>query len=56
MAGPWPLAPHHDHLQFIQHVHLMIRGQNRDITSLLHLRISVEEESVQVRMWMNNYR
>ena len=28
MVGPWPLAPHHDHLQYIHHVHLMQRGQN----------------------------
>ena len=27
--GPWPLAPHHDYLQYI---HLMQRGQNRGVT------------------------
>ena len=32
MVGPWPLAPHHDHSQYIHHGHLMQRGQNRDIT------------------------
>ena len=31
MVGPWPLAPHHDHLQCMHHVHLMQRGQNRGI-------------------------
>ena len=29
MAGPWTLAPHHDPLQYIHHVHLMQQGQNR---------------------------
>ena len=32
MVGPWPLAPHHDYLQYIHHVHLMQRGQNRGVT------------------------
>ena len=32
MVGPWPLAPHHDHLQYIRHVHLMQRGQKRGVT------------------------
>ena len=33
MVGPWPLAPHHDHLQYIyHHIHLMQRGQNRGVT------------------------
>ena len=32
MVGPWPLAPHRDHLQYIHHVHLMPRGQNRGVT------------------------
>ena len=32
MVGPWPLAPHHDPLQYIHHIHLMQRGQNQDIT------------------------
>ena len=40
MVGPWPLAPHHDHLQYIHHIHLMQRGQNRDIT---HSLIGVHE-------------
>ena len=33
MAGPWPLAPHHDHLQYIHHIHLIQRGQNQGVTS-----------------------
>ena len=37
MVGPWPLAPHHDHLQYIHHVHLMQWGQNRGVTILSHL-------------------
>ena len=32
MVGPWPLAPHHDHLQYIHHIHLMQQSQNRGIT------------------------
>ena len=32
MVGPWPLAPHHDHLQYIHHIHLMQRGQNWGVT------------------------
>ena len=32
MAGPWPLAPHHDHLQHIHHVQLMQRGQKWGVT------------------------
>ena len=36
MAGPWPLAPHHDHLQHIHHVHLMQWGQNRGVTEHGH--------------------
>ena len=32
MVGPWPLAPNHDHLQYIHHVHLMQRGQNWGVT------------------------
>ena len=35
MVGPWPLAPHHDHLQYVHHIHLMQRGQNQGITILL---------------------
>ena len=36
MVGPWPLAPHHDHLQYIHHhIHLMQRGQNRGVTQAL---------------------
>ena len=34
MAGLLPLAPHHDSLQYIYHVCLMQRGQNRDVTLL----------------------
>ena len=32
MVGPWPLAPHHDYLQYIHHIHLMQRDQNRGVT------------------------
>ena len=32
MVGPWPLAPHHDYLQYIHHVHLMQRGKNWGVT------------------------
>ena len=32
MVGPWPLAPHHDYLQYIHHVLLIQRGQNRGVT------------------------
>ena len=32
MMGPWPLAPYHDYLQYIHHVRLMQRGQNRGVT------------------------
>ena len=32
MVGPWPLAPHHDHLQYIHHIHLMQWGQNQGVT------------------------
>ena len=32
MAGIFPLALHHDYLQYIHHVHLMQRGQNRGVT------------------------
>ena len=33
MVGPWPLAPHHDHLQYIHHhIHIMQRVQNRGVT------------------------
>ena len=35
MVGPWPLAPHHDYLQYMHHVHLMQRGQNRGVTKYL---------------------
>ena len=31
MVGPWPLAPYHDHLQYIHHIHLMQWGQNRGV-------------------------
>ena len=34
MVGPWPLALHHDLLQYIHHVHLMQRGQNRPMLQL----------------------
>ena len=32
MVGPWPLAPHHDYLQYIHHIHLMQWGQNWGVT------------------------
>ena len=32
MVGLLPLAPQHDSLQYIHHVHLMERGQNRGVT------------------------
>ena len=32
MGGILPLAPHHDSLQYIHHVRLMQRGQNRGVT------------------------
>ena len=32
MVGPWPLSPQHDHLQYIHHIHIMQRGQNRGVT------------------------
>ena len=35
MVGSWPLAPHCDHLQYIYHVHLMQRGQNRGVTKYI---------------------
>ena len=37
MVGPWPLALHHDHLQYIHHVHLMQRGQNQGVTQQLRM-------------------
>ena len=39
MVGPWPLAPHHDHLEYMHHVHLMQRGQNRGVTIMTPLHI-----------------
>ena len=41
MVGPWPLAPHRDHLQYIHHVHLMQRGQNRGVTDVKHVMSKV---------------
>ena len=32
MAGIFPLAPHHDSLQYIHHVRLMQQGQNLGVT------------------------
>ena len=32
MVGPFPLAPHHDYLQYMYHVYLMHRGQNQGVT------------------------
>ena len=32
MVGPWHLAPHHDHLQYIHRIHLMQWGQKRGVT------------------------
>ena len=34
MARLFPLAPHHDSLQYIHHVRLMQRGQNRGVTHI----------------------
>ena len=34
MVGPWPLAPHHDYLQYIHHIHLMQQGQNHGVTHI----------------------
>ena len=46
MVGPWPLTPHHDHLQYTHHIHLMQRGQNRDITYSLKIHdIELENAS-----------
>ena len=28
IVGPFPLAPHHDYLQYMYHVYLMHRGEN----------------------------
>ena len=39
MVGPWPLAPHHDHLQYIHHIHLMQQGQNQGVT--LHQKLKM---------------
>ena len=43
MVGPWTLAPHHDHLQYMHHVNLMQRGQNGGITrdQMLHLNTCI---------------
>ena len=39
MVGILPLAPHHDSLQYIYHVHLMQRGQNWGVTiTLFYIR------------------
>ena len=34
MMGPWPLAPHHDYLQYIHHVRLMQRGKIWGVTHM----------------------
>ena len=39
MVGPWPLAPHHNHLQYIHHVHLMQRGQNQGVTDAFSTKL-----------------
>ena len=36
MVGLLPLAPHRDSLQYIHHVRLMQRGQNRSVTLSRH--------------------
>ena len=41
MVGPWPLALHHDHLQYIHHIHLMQWGQNRGVTSIILLNAHI---------------
>ena len=36
MVGLLPLAPHHDSLQYIHHVHLMQQGKNRGVTDITY--------------------
>ena len=43
MVGPWPLAPHHDHLQYIHHhIHLMQQGENWGVTYTLHFILEIQ--------------
>ena len=37
MVGPWPLALHHDYLQYMHHIHLMQQGKNRGVTFALYV-------------------
>ena len=46
MVGPWPLAPHHDPLQFIHHIHLMQRGQNRGVTENMRRNTMILRETM----------
>ena len=32
MVGPWPLALHHDYLQYIHHINLMQHGKKWGVT------------------------
>ena len=60
MVGPWTLALHHDHLQYIHHVHLMQRGQywgiTTDISSLrtIGTELSKKKSMVKKRMQRNH--
>ena len=57
MVGPWPLAPHHDHLQFIHHhIHLMQRGQNRDIIVMEMIKWSQQGTTILNLRGMYNVR
>ena len=47
MVGIFPLAPRHDPLKYIHHVHLMQRGQNQGVTfncSIIFLVIMLDED------------
>ena len=49
MVGLLPLAPHNDSLQYIHHVRLMQRGQNRGVTDIMRLsqqHLSINQSSV----------
>ena len=39
MVGALPLALHHDYLQYMYHVYLMHRGQNRGVTVAKHTKV-----------------
>ena len=46
MVGPWHLAPHRDHLQYIHHVHLMQWGQNRGVTLSISTNSRLDNNSL----------